>query len=179
MAKKSFFHGTSASHLKAIKRNGLLCETSKIWNASRNEIYFWSPDELVKGGDAEEDWKEEAAKERAYDSAQVAMAIDPKSNGRCIVLEVELEESEVAEDDSCSNMQGAVSVSRDIKPSEIKAIYLSPNLGAMTGYFVAQVIDNELFDSTLVSESTKKIAKIFRKSEFYFDSSDFPLEKMR
>lgn len=180
MSKKTLFHGTSAQHLRSVRKHGLKINSSKIWRPSENAIYFWSPDALVEAGECENDeWKNGYAIDRAYESAQIAMACDPKSNGKCIVLEVEIDESEIEPDSSCDNMSGAVCIRRDILPSEIKSVSISPDLGMMKGYFIAQVMGNNLFDSSQLTENEKRVAEIFSKSEFFFDLGDFPLEAPR
>jgi hypothetical protein len=174
----TYFHGTSFRNLRSILKNGLQVNCDKLWLASRNEVYLWSPDMLVKYGDAEEDWKDETAKERAYDSAQIAIAVDPKC-GKCAVLEIELDSNEVTEDDSCENMSGAVCTTSPIRPNQIKRIWVSPDLSMIKGCFLAGILQNNLFDSSLVGETEKQIAKVFANSEFYFNSSDFPLKEMK
>jgi hypothetical protein len=176
--KHTYFHGTSEDNLRSILKNGLNPLTeAKLWHPSGQGVYLWSPDALVETGEAEGDNdKDFMARERAYDSAQAAMAKGKK--GRCVVFEIELDSDSVEPDYSCQNMDGAVVCLDHIPPSAIKQVWISPDLSLLKGYFMAQVLQNELFVNTF-SEMEKQIAKIFLSMEFYFESSDYPLTKYR
>jgi hypothetical protein len=173
--KRVYFHGTSADHLPSILKHGLKTDCDKIWSPSCDEIYLWSGDRLAEVGDCEDENKHDYAKERAYDSAQMAILLTP--GGKCVVLEIELDDSQVEDDDSCENMSGAVSTRNPIKRSQIKKIWISPDLNMVKGYFVAMAMGNNLFNSHLLDETSKQVGKVFAKSEFYFESGDFPLEE--
>ena len=171
---KKFYHGTSADNLKSILRHGLLINSQKLWSPSENGIYFYSGDEFVKIGETEEEDKDSFAKQRAYENAQIALSV--AKDCRCVVFEVELDEKEVEPDQSYLNMEGAVIIFRNVKPKEIKKVFISPDLSLLKGYFIAIAKQNKLFSHDF-SEVELLIADIFSKAEIYPDiMDDFPLK---
>ena len=173
--KQTFFHGTSFDNLASILRNGFDLYSDKIWSPSENGIYFWSPDALTEAGECEEEWQNDSAKQHAYESAQMAMTL--AKDGRCVVLEVELDSEDVSPDTSCEHMTGAVVTFKPVKPSKIKAVYVSPDLSMIKGYYIALARRLELFAGQF-SPIQNKIADAFDKAEFYIESDEFPLEKV-
>lgn len=171
--KRTYFHGTSADHLKSILRKGLRPDCGKVWNPSLNEVYLWSPDKLTESGDTEADYANDYAKQRAYENAQIALTL--AKSGQCVVLEVELDDSLVEEDGSCENMTGAVACAVTIKPAQIKRVWISPDLSLLRGYFIAQAKRMTEFPSFRFSDLECKIADAISKAELYFDSDEFPL----
>lgn len=173
MSKQTFFHGTSADNLPHILREGLRTDCEKIWAPSRNEIYLWSPAELTRAGECEEGWQNDCARERAYDSAQCALA--KAKDCRAVILEIEIDSDLTAEDDSCEDMTGAVCCSVPIDPKQIKRIWISEDLSLLRGHFVCAMLNNGL-SALRFAAIELQIAKLFASGEFYFDSSDFPLK---
>lgn len=173
MPKQTFFHGTSADNLPRILREGIRVDCEKIWTPSRNEVYLWSPAELTRAGECEEGWQDDCARERAYDSAQCALA--KAKDCRAVVFEVEIDSDLTAEDDSCENMTGAVCCSVPIDPKQIKRIWISDDLSLLRGYFI-HVMTNLNLSALRFTAIEVQIAKLFGNGEFYFDSSDFPLK---
>jgi hypothetical protein len=177
---QKFYHGTSADNLKYILRDGFLINSSKLWSASQDGIYFWSGKELAETDydpidyQSDKDNWDRQAKERAYESAQIAIAVS--KDCRCVVFEVELNEDQVLKDESCPNMDGAVVIYRDVKPSEIKRVFISPDLSLLKGYFINMARNMELFAHSF-NETELLVANIFKKAEIYPEiMEDFPLE---
>lgn len=175
--KRTYFHGTSADNLKSILRHGLNPENQKkIWTVSFRGVYLWSPDALVESGDTEEEYKIDYAKEQAYSSAQMGLAMS--KSGKCVVFEIELDDSLVEPDQSCENMGGAVVCLETITPKQIKAVYVSPDLSLMKGYFIALCMGRDMFAGEF-SRLERQIGEAFGKAEIYFEISDFPLSQMK
>lgn len=178
IVKKTYYHGTSADNLPGILKDGFNPYQDKIWSPSENGSYFWCPDSLAAADGEEgeeEDYKQGRARERAYESAQMALAVG--KSGKCVVFAVEMDDENMESDESCPNMDGAVVSFENIKPEQIKEVWISPDLSMLKGYFVAIAMNHDFFCGEF-TETEKQIGKIFSKAEFYFDSSDFPLEKM-
>lgn len=173
--KKTYFHGTSEDNLQSILRKGLLPDCQKVWNPSLSEVYLWSPDRLTEVGDCEAEWASDHAKQRAYESAQMAMTL--AKSGKCVVLEIELNDTTVSDDDSCENMSGAVATAK-VTRKQIKRIFISPDLSLLRGYFVGVALQNDLFNSYNFTETERTIGEVFQKAEIYPEiMDDFPLEE--
>lgn len=173
--KRIYSHGTSEDNLDSIRKNGFDRFADKIWNPSDDEIYFWSPDALVETGDCEESDKLECARQRAFQSAQMAMAV--AKSGKCVVFEVELDDEDISPDFSCDNMGGAVCTREEIPPSAIKRIYISDDLSLVRGYFIHHGLQNDLFRADLFSEIQIKVAACFKG--FYLELEDFELRELQ
>jgi hypothetical protein len=175
--KRTYFHGTSFDNLKSILRDGLNPEhPEKVWTVSEYGVYMWSPDKLVEAEEADAKWKDETAKDRAYESAQMNLAL--AKSGKCIVLEIELDEELVSDDVSCERMTGAVVCTENISPKQIKSVWISPDLSLLKGYFIAIAMDRDLFAGEF-STMERTIGNVFKQAEIMFDSSDYPLEPLR
>lgn len=172
--KRTYFHGTSFDNLKKILREGLIPDSEKkVWVVSGRGVYLWSPDILEEEGDTEDD-RNRLAKDYAYSSAQ--MTIGLSKSGKCVVFEIELEEEEVEDDQSCENMFGAVVCNRAISPKEIKSVWVSPDLSLLRGYFIALAMGRDLFAGKF-SRLEKQIGEVFRNAEIYPEiESDYPLQ---
>jgi hypothetical protein len=167
--KKTYFHGTSADNLESILKNGLVCDSEKIWSPSEEGVYFWSPDKLVEMGETEEDYKENYAFERAKESAQCALA--KAKDCRAVVFEVELDDSEIENDTSCPNMEGAVVIYSNIPLNKIKSIKITNDLSLFKGYFIGLMLNNYL-SSIDFNEIETKIGEFFYKSVIDLDIID-------
>lgn len=176
--KRTYFHGTSFDNLKSILKNGLEPDfANKVWSVSGHGVYLWSPDELVKCGETDEEYKNDRAKQFAYESAQ--MTIGLSKSGKCVVFEIELEESELENDESCENMSGAMVCNRTVSVSEIKSVWISPDLSLLKGYFISIAMRRDLFAQAF-TDLQRKIGEVFANAEFYPDClDDFPLRKMK
>lgn len=175
--KRKFFHGTSFDNLKDILANGLRPDTDeKVWTVSDRGVYLWSVSALIEAGECEESFADEHAKQRAYESAQMAMTF--AKSGKCVVFEIVLDDEKVSEDTSCENMTGAVVCYENVLPSEIVAVWVSPDLSMLKGYFIATARRLEMFAQTF-SDLENKIADAFDKAELYIESDEFPLERKK
>lgn len=166
------FHGTSADALKSIRKNGISAfHRQKIWTASKDAVYMWSAPAIMKAEGCEtiEDATQEARRQAIY-SAQSACA--QSKDCRIIVIKIEIEEDELLDDDSCPNMQGAVYVTRDIRPEEIISIEISNDLSLLQGYFIATMLGRELSNLTF-TPLEKKIASIFQNVSLIDELEDF------
>lgn len=171
--KRTYFHGTSADNLPAILANGFDIYTDKIWNPSENGVYFWSPEALTEAGECEEDYQDETAKQMACHSGQFAMT--KSKDFRTVVFQVELDADTVEPDTSCQNMDGAVVTYKNVPASAIKAVFISPDLSTLKGYYIA--IARRMDMSSLeFSPLENKVADIFDKSDLCIESDEFPLE---
>lgn len=163
------YHGTTADNLESILKNGLICESNKLWTVSHDAVYCYSANLLTElkheydNGDEIEDYHEQFL-ERAFDSASCGLA--KAKDCRAVVVVFEVDESELEDDDSCPNMDVANCVRRSIKPEEIKEIYVSSDLAALKGYFLALMNNMPLFNY-YPNYMEQKLIKIFQKSEIY------------
>lgn len=164
--KRTYFHGTSADNLDSILENGLIIDSEKLWEPSEEGIYFWSPDLFVEMGETEEEYKNDYVFERVNDSAQCALAL--AKDCRAVIIEAELDDSEVFADKSCPNMEGAVVCYRNIKKEEIKSIKITNDLSLLKGYFISLMAGHNLFIQNF-SVLEKKIGKVFKDSTIYLE----------
>jgi len=175
--KRKFFHGTTADNLKKILRDGLdPYAENKVWTVSDKGVYLWSPDELAKQGDTDEEYKMEYAKDQAYSSAQMGLGLSKSC--QCVVFEIELDESEVEEDTSCENMGGAFVCFKTITLDKIKAVWKSPDLSLLKGYFIALAMGRDMFAGEF-SRLEKQVGEMFSKTDIYFESGEYPLELVK
>lgn len=167
------YHGTTADNLHSILREGLKSDKSKVWTCSHDAVYCWSKNHLKdlqdNGGcdDGEretvEDWHEEFL-QQAFDSASVNLG--RADDCRAVVVVFEVDDCELCDDDSCPNMELANCVYRDIEIEEIKAVYVSNELGLLKGYFLALMLDRPLFNY-YPTNIERKIADCLKHAEIY------------
>jgi hypothetical protein len=164
--KRIFYHGTNADNLQSIIKDGLLCHTDKIWTCSSNAIYLWDADRLVEFGECDEDYKNDRAFQLATESAQISCSL--AKDCRLVVVKVEIDDEDIEPDYSCENMEGsgAVSICRDILPSEIVEISVSNDLSLIKGYFIALLHERD-YCNVEFTKLEKKIAKTFETAEIY------------
>lgn len=172
---KTYFHGTSFANLESILKDGFNPNSDKIWNVSENGVYFWSPDKLTEAEECEKDWQEETAKQRAFESGQIAMAFS--ESGNVVVLQVEIDDENIQDDFSCENMAGAVVCFGKIKREQIKKVFVSDDLSLLKGYFMAMVADNDYLGIEL-TPIQKQVVKVFQKAEFYIDDMNLQLREL-
>ena len=167
------YHGTSADYWNRIKREGLSHRPpNENWTVSDAAVYFWSPDKLVEFGEAERDYAKETAFQRAFESAQCALAVSRK-NCRAVVIELDLPEDqfEIQLDESgdYSATSGAVCVYENVPPKYFKSIKVSQDLGLLRGYFVALMNGRDHFAGEF-SDIEEKIAKAFKDAQIEIDA---------
>lgn len=174
--KRTYFHGTSADNLESILKDGLKCDTDKVWTCSCDEVYLWDIEAVAKEFDIEdEDYKIERARQMAIESAQIACA--SAKDCRCVVLKIELDDSEIMPDTSCENMKGsgAVCIQRDITLNEIVGVEVSNDLSLIKGYFMTLIMDRD-YSNLELSKMEMKIAEAFKKAEIYPEDIDDIME---
>lgn len=175
--KIKVYHGTSADNLKFILKHGIVTHESKIWNCSEDVVCVWEPEALaVADGkeDEEMEYKQQRAFNRAFESAQCTMAC--ATDCRAVVIEIEVNESELMIDESHENINYARCIHRNIKPEEITSIKISNDLSLLKGYFIGLMLSNDLSNIEF-TEIEKKIGEIFNKSETYlFEEMDSTVE---
>src|SRR6185503_20508976 len=105
--KRTYYHGTSADNLQSILTHGLSASENKLWSVSDDLIYLWCPEAIAASNDQQDEsdeYKRENAFRMASESAQFACST--AKDCRLVILEVEIEESEVEADMSSENMEG-------------------------------------------------------------------------
>lgn len=172
--KKVLYHGTTADHLKDILKCGIKANTNKVWNCSENAVYFWDVERLSEAEgyeDLSEEDKQRFTFNRAFDSAQCAMASAKQC--KAIVIKVEVNAEDIMIDDSCPNMgdSGAVCVYRDISINEIVSIHGSNDLSSLRGYFICLMAERE-YCNLEFTPFDLKLASIFSKCEIYPEDID-------
>jgi hypothetical protein len=163
------FHGTTADALPEILKHGLSTDAGgHNWNVSGSNVYFWSPTHLEQHGEAENETDAaHCAKNRAFESGNVGLV--KAKDCRTVVLEIDGSELELHEDDSCGEvaiMAGAVYTGRDVPASAIRRVYISEDLSALKGWFLAQQSACRL-NAHEFTPTEKKIALAMRKCEIY------------
>ena len=161
------FHGTSADAAKKILREGFCASNGRqVWTCSGDANYFWSPEELTEGG--YEDGGEYAARQRAFESAQGALAM--AKDCRTVVFAVEVNNSEAVEpDQSCENMEGAVCVFDDVPASAIRKVWVSNDLSLLKGYFLAMMHGRDLANVSLSKVEERIVKDLKANCVFYPD----------
>jgi len=168
---QTYYHGTSADNLKSILKEGLLANRDgAIWNCAGDMVYLWSPDELVKSRECEEEYKNDNGFQRAFESAQCALA--KAKDCRAIVIKILLDEitDEVEPDQSCDYMSGAVCVSH-VPLDKIKSIQITNDLSLFRGYFIGTMANRDLCNLTF-SEVEIKIGQKIVESIYLEDIYD-------
>lgn len=157
--KRRYFHGTNADNLPSILKKGLTTDNDSLWLTSYQGIYLWCPKRLGKCEDltTEKEMINEA-KRRAIDSGSVGCC--KAKDCRIVLIEVELNPSEVEDDSSSENMDGAVYISRNIKLSEIVSISISNDLNLIRGYYIMLYSNNE-YRTQSFTDLELKVAKMF------------------
>lgn len=176
MAKKTYYHGTSADNLKSILSNGLSAYESKLWNVSDDMVYLWCAESVGKMNECDTpEESQDRAFQSAFESAQFACAFS--KDCRAVVLKIELDESEISPDYSSENMEGmgAVCIKRDILKSEIKEIRISNDLGLLKGWFLYLANSND-FSNIELDRFEQKICKAFEDVEIYPEDVDDMVE---
>lgn len=177
--KRIYFHGTSADNLNSILKHGLSVSKEKIWTCSQDGIYLWDVLELAKanGRDLDEDasYIEYEAFRMARESGELACA--KAKDCRVVVIKIELDDSELYDDESCENMagSGAKVIYRDIKPHEILEIQVSQDLAMLRGYFINLIIDRD-YCNIYFERLERKIAECFKDAQIYPDDIDDLIE---
>lgn len=169
------YHGTSADNLNNIRKYGLKSDREKLWTVSHDAVYCWSKN-LIKEEclDLVNDSNECHSRlfRAAYDSAFAALS--KAKDCRAIIVIFEVDENELESDDSCgAMMQHANCIRRDIKPDEIKEIWVSNDLSLIRGYFIGLMLGRVL-SNVEFSHFEHKIGEVFEQSEicFYDDFQD-------
>lgn len=110
---KTAFHGTSADNFKSILKMGKLTwgNGNENWNASAPAIYAWHCD-----GDKEE------AMLGALGNSELALV--KSKDFRRVVIEIEIDGLDYAEDLSCENMDGAIEIQNEIPLDRIVGVWI-------------------------------------------------------
>jgi hypothetical protein len=162
------FHGTSADAAKKILRNGFKTDAGgAVWHCSGEAIYFWSPDELIEKGEADEESDAEYfARSRAFESAQCALP--GAQDCRTVVFEVELSNAEsVSPDASCEGMGGAVCTFENVPASAIRRVWVSQDLSLLKGFFLGMMHGRDLANFDELTDVEEKIVNAMKKMELY------------
>lgn len=156
-------HGTTADAARKILAEGFSTSAGgENWNVSGEAVYFWSGDKLAENGESDESYCHDDAARRACEQAHVALGF--AADCRAVVFEVEIDELELQDDDSCPNMDGAVCTFDDVPVSSITGAYITDDLTLLKGYFLAYHINRDLSAREL-SPIEEKIAKAMQKAE--------------
>jgi len=155
------FHGTTLANWESIqsRTHGWGVEGIANWNCSiPGEVYFHDPS---KDADS-------CPINSAFESAQIAAAVQNFSGSTLVVIELEIEECLIGEDLSCENMNDISSTvdGCDIEPHHVVAVYACecylPSLRLLyvagllsTNDYIAQYEFSEL--ELTVADSLKEI----------------------
>lgn len=159
------YHGTSAEFLPSILTEGLKASADKVWNVSEDAVYCYSKNYLkdIQGSSIEE--SEDSFIRAAAESGMTAV-IQSRKDCRICVIKFEVDESELETDYSCPNMEFANCIRRDIKPEEIRQVFISDDLSSYRFFIAYGVIHNKLFNNPL-SELEKDIVRGINGDVFY------------
>jgi len=119
----TFYHWTTLENFKKILKNGFNNKSKKNWWCSNeSELYLWNPRKL--------EWDRDA-KQKAFESAQLAAAIQDVSKTEIVVLELEIDTNQinVPDDDSAVNMKNSANyvLKERLNLSNISCVYWSRN----------------------------------------------------
>lgn len=171
------FHGTTADNLASILSHGLLaCPGNRIWNCSENAVYCWNPNALVEAGECDEEYSQETAFQRAFDSAQCALG--QAKDCRAVVIEFEVESDQLEQDQSCENMDTARCYFGDIPLSSIRKISISNDLSLLRGYFLALMADRN-YSNIELSDMESRIAKCMAEAFYPEDVEEMTVWEVR
>ena len=174
MSKILCYHGTSAENLSSILENGLLSSKNKVWNVSENAVYCYSKNLAKKDlgiSNDEIEAKEDVFLRYAAESGTCAI-VNSRKDCRIVVIKFEIDESELEDDFSCDNMDITNCVKRDIKPEEIKGVFISEDLSSFRLFILSNLLSNNFFINDAISFHEKKIAKILDNCEFWDNFED-------
>jgi len=177
--KRIYYHGTSADNLESILKNGLSINEDKLWTCSEDAVYLWDTLALAEanGRDLEDDadYIEDETFRAARESGEIACAI--AKDCRVVVVKVEIDETELSEDNSCENMagSGAVVLYRNIPLSEIIEIHVSNDLSLIKGYFINLLIGRD-YCNVDFNKMEIRVAECFKKAEIYPEDIDDLIE---
>lgn len=174
------YHGTTADNLKGILTSGLLANPpGRVWNVSENAVYFYGPNflsHLLSEYDNEEDLDEETQHQRfldqAFDNASCALGKARDCRAVVIVFELDEDEAEIYNDNSCPNMEFANCVHRDILAHKIRKVYISNDLSLVKGYFLSFRKSNPYYQDGL-SQFEELVVDMWRKSYYCFEPESF------
>tara|TARA_R100000664_G_C2674334_1_gene84996 strand:+ start:34 stop:579 length:546 start_codon:yes stop_codon:yes gene_type:complete len=170
------FHGTTIEGEKQILQDCF--DFERIWTCSEpHTFYIWCPDTFVKGEECEAEGAEEYAKQRAFESAQIAAALSPNFETEIRVLEFEFDSDMVFSDTSCRNMDLANCVyGENLKLKDYyKKSYKADHNSFLDPFYVRFLKEHELFDFDLLQEKNPKLCEaveLIKDVEFY--NEDLP-----
>lgn len=154
------YHVTSKDNLKSIMRDGLIPSSPKIWNVSKDYIYFYSWGALVSEGKVEEDtpYSDEVMEQHEEfflkNAIMQGSCTFAKSMSDHLILikfkiddESDIENVEV--DSSCLGMTHANQYCSIIKPEQFLCVWESNNLGLFKLPLMAQFINNHLYENNI------------------------------
>lgn len=171
MKKVKVFHGTSAENAKDILENGFTNDI-RNWNPSEpNTVYVWNSDKIME----HEDWEQQPI-QNAFESAQISAALQKSNSPYVVVFEFEIDEDELVDDTSCTNMDDASCINIEILNQLIKnkevvlKEYIFQYAPMLTIFHVAGLLNNpniDLYDffSCQEMEAIERIAK----TDYWFD----------
>lgn len=170
---RTYYHGTSADNLPSILKQGLIAGTEKLWSCSGREVYMWDVEKLAiaegNAGDLQE-WKEQAAYNRAKESGQIACAV--AKDCRIVVLKIRMSDKNVWDDTSCQYMDGAVAT-ENVPLKNIEAIWISNDLSLVKGLILASVYNMDMWKK---NTEHIRIVKALQKVEWYSEWIDDIIE---
>lgn len=144
------YHGTSIDFLESIQEKGLLtCPPNRVWNVSQDAVYFWCKKGLELEYDAD-DLDDETMIIKALDQALLSCAF--AENATPICVEFEVADELVEEDQSCENMENANCVFEDVKPEQIRNIYIGPDLNLVKLFLMKMVQGLPMLENEFSSE---------------------------
>lgn len=112
--KQVLYHGTTKEAYESILKEGF-GEGKTVWNCSDNDVTYFFTEEKVKKSERLDDEDEEEIQnrciERALESAQLTAAFSGSQFQELYVLKIEIddEEIEIYDDESCPNMKDIAS----------------------------------------------------------------------
>ena len=142
------YHGTSIDHLESIQEHGLLCcPPDRIWSVSENAVYFWCKDGLFQEYD---DINDEILIYHSLNQALTSCAF--AKNATPICIEFEIDDDLVEADQSCENADHANCTFEDVRPDQIKNIFIGPDLNLYKIFLMKAMHNRTLLHNSFNNE---------------------------
>lgn len=168
------FHGTTDVALKSIFKKGcVLSSTSeKVWNPSRDEVYFWYPEYLMECECLDDlDAANSYAYNNSISNALCSYAVNREARG-IAVISFWVKNKDIQADDSCPNMGGAGFVDYDVDLNDyLESIKVSTNenLEFFRPYIAGTIKNNPLLNFWPYSYEENQMIDAILENGMFFD----------
>lgn len=166
------YHGTTLNDAKSIQATGFSDDVTRLWAVSEpNCAYFWCPNRLLELGEVETiEEAHERAKQMAFESAQIAAAVNGSSENKIAVIEYQpVDNEEPNPDTSCKNMEhsGAVYIYGPV--GKVEKIWVTGYSPWFAPLILKGLLGMQYLETSDIDPALLKTAELLKDTNIFID----------